>query len=139
MIILDTNVLSELARPAPDQTVVGWLSAQPPDQMRLTVITEAELLTGIARMPAGRRKTELANTVASVLNDEFKDRILPFDRPAAAGYAPIFAARRASGRPISQFDCQIAAIARANEAAVATRNTRDFEDCGIEVINPWRR
>lgn len=137
MIILDTNVLSELLRPAPARQVERWLSAQDGAKVYFTTIGEAELRHGVAILPAGKRRTALATAIEGLLEEDFRDRILPFDRAAARAYAIIAAARRAAGRPIRQFDCQIAAIARARDAAVATRNTNDYEGCGIELIDPW--
>ncbi|MBK5910404.1 VapC toxin family PIN domain ribonuclease [Rhodothalassium salexigens] len=138
MILLDTNIVSELWRRTPAPTVVDWLDAQDGGEVYLSAVTEAELRLGIAVMPDGRRRAALAAMVDAMLRDDFQGRILPFDTSAAVAYAVIAAARRAIGRPISQFDCQIAAIARANGAAVATRNVRDFEGCGISVIDPWQ-
>ena len=137
MIVLDTNVVSELLRPAPAKLVEAWLSAQDGATVYFTAVGEAELRHGVAILPAGRRRTALAKAIEGILEEDFRDRILPFDRAAAGAYAAIAAKRRAAGRPISQFDCQIAAIARSHEAAVATRNTGDYEGCGIEVIDPW--
>jgi predicted nucleic acid-binding protein len=137
MIILDTNVLSELLRPAPARQVERWLSAQDGAKVYFTTIGEAELRHGVAILPAGKRRTALVTAIEGLLEEDFRDRILPFDRAAARAYATIAAARRATGRPIGQFDCQIAAIARARDAAVATRNTDDYEGCGIELIDPW--
>jgi predicted nucleic acid-binding protein len=137
MIILDTNVVSELLRPAPSSAVEAWLAAQDGATVFFTAIAEAELRLGVAILPAGRRRTSLAEAIDAMLEEDFRDRILPFDTAAAQAYATIAATRRAAGRPISQFDCQIAAIARIRQALLATRNTADYEDCGIEVINPW--
>ena len=137
MIILDTNVLSELLRPEPSREVERWLAAQAGAEVYFTTVGEAELRHGVAILPAGTRRNALTTAIEGVLEEDFRDRILPFDRTAARAYATIAAARRAAGRPISQFDCQIAAIARAREAIVATRNTNDYEGCGIEVIDPW--
>ena len=137
MIVLDTNVVSELLRPAPAKQVEAWLSAQDGATVYFTAVGEAELRHGVALLPAGRRCTALSMAIEGILEEDFRNRILPFDRAAASAYAAIAAKRRAAGRPISQFDCQIAAIARAHEAAVATRNTGDYEGCGIEVIDPW--
>lgn len=137
MIVLDTNVVSELLRPAPAKQVEAWLSAQDGATVYFTAVGEAELRHGVALLPAGRRRTALSMAIEGILEEDFRNRILPFDRAAASAYAAIAAKRRAAGRPISQFDCQIAAIARAHEAAVATRNTGDYEGCGIEVIDPW--
>ena len=137
MIILDTNVLSELLRPAPAGQVERWLAAQEGTKVYFTTVGEAELRLGLAILPAGKRRAALTTVIEGLLDEDFRDRILPFDRPAARAYATIAAERRAAGRPISQFDCQIAAIARAREATVATRNTSDYEGCGIELIDPW--
>jgi predicted nucleic acid-binding protein len=137
MIILDTNILSELLRPAPATQVETWLSAQDSASTYFTTIGEAELRYGVAILLTGKRRTALARAIEGILEEDFRGRILPFDRPAASAFAVIAAERRAAGRPISQFDCQIAAIARTHGACVATRNTSDFEGCGIEVVNPW--
>ena len=137
MIILDTNVLSELLRPAPAGQVERWLAAQDGAKVYFTTVGEAELRLGVAMLPAGKRRAAFTAAIEGLLDEDFRDRILPFDRPAARAYATIAAERRAAGRPISQFDCQIAAIARAREATVATRNTSDYEGCGIELIDPW--
>ena len=137
MIVLDINVVSELLRPTLATLVEAWLSAQDGAQVYFTAVGEAELRHGVAILPAGKRRTALAKAIEGILEEDFRDRILPFDRAAASACAAIAAKRRAAGRPISQFDCQIAAIARAHEAAVATRNTADYEGCGIEVIDPW--
>jgi predicted nucleic acid-binding protein len=137
MIILDTNVLSELLRPAPAGQVERWLAAQDGTKVYFTTVGEAELRLGVAMLPAGKRRAALTTAIEGLLDEDFRDRILPFDRTAARAYATIAAERRAAGRPISQFDCQIAAIARAREATVATRNTSDYEGCGIELIDPW--
>ena len=139
MIVLDTNVVSELLRPAPAAQVEAWLAAQNGSNIYLTTVAEAELRQGVAILPVGRRRTELAKAVEGILEEDFRDRILSFDRPAARAYATIAAERRAAGRPISQFDCQIAAIARAHGAVVATRNTGDYEGCGVAVIDPWKQ
>lgn len=137
MIVLDTNVVSELLRPAPAKQVGAWLSVQDGATIYFTAVGEAELRHGVAILPPGRRRTGLSRAIEGILEEDFRDRILPFDRAAASAYAAIAAERRAAGRPISQFDCQIAAIARARGATVATRNTGDYEGCGIEVIDPW--
>jgi len=138
MIVLDTNIISELLRPAPTPEVEAWLAAQDGATLYFTTVGEAELRHGVAILPMGKRRNALAQAIEGMLEEDFRDRILPFDRAAARAYAAIAAERRALGRPISQLDCQIAAIARANEAAVATRNTGDFEDCGIAIIDPWQ-
>ena len=138
MIVLDTNVISELLRPTPAVEVDAWLATQEGADVFFTAVGEAELRHGVALLPRGKRRTALAHAIEAILEVDFRDRILPFDSGAARAYAAIAAERRAAGRPISQFDCQIAAIARAHEATVATRNTADFEGCGIGIIDPWR-
>lgn len=139
MIILDTNVVSELMRPAPDPDVVAWV-AGPEHAGRgalwLTAISEAELRLGVALMPPGARATAVGAAVAAMLAEDFAGRVLPFDGAAARAYAAICAERRAAGRPIAAFDAMIAAIARATGATVATRNQRDFEGCGVDIVNP---
>ena len=137
MIILDTNVISELLRPAPEPKVGHWLSAQDGLNVYLTSISEAELRYGLAIMENGKRRAALIDAVDRILREDLAGRILPFDSDAAQSYATIAAARRAAGRPISQADCQIASIAHTRGATVATRNTPDFEGCEIDLINPW--
>ena len=138
MIILDTNIISELTRQAPEPRVVSWLDSLPAEEVGTTAVTAAELLYGVARMPAGRRKRELAAAVRGLLGDEFRDRILPFDEHCASRYADIVCGRETLGRPIGVADAQIAAICRTAEATLATRNTADFSGTGIELINPWK-
>lgn len=138
MIILDTNVLSEAMRPAPAPVVQAWLARQPPTQLYVTAIAEAELLYGAALLPPGRRRQGLEQAIQRMFAEDFAGRVLSFDRAAAAHYAQIAAARRKAGRPIATFDAEIAAIARAMGFAVATRNATDFADLGIDVIDPWK-
>ncbi|MEO1200716.1 MAG: type II toxin-antitoxin system VapC family toxin [Pseudomonadota bacterium] len=137
MIILDTNIVSELLRPAPEPKVEAWLAAQEGAQVYLTSISEAELRFGVAILAAGQRRDALSQAIDGMLREDFRDRILSFDSAAAETYAIIGAERRNAGRPISQFDCQIAAIARTQGARIATRNAKDFEGCGIEIVDPW--
>ncbi len=137
MIVLDTNVVSELMRDSPQQTVLAWFGVQPAGSLFVTTVTEAEILAGIALLPYGRRRRGLSEAAARVFTTLFAGRILVFDSDAANIYAEIFAQRHAAGRPISQADCQIAAIARSREAAIATRNVTDFERVGVELIDPW--
>lgn len=137
MIVIDTNVISELLRPSPARQVETWLSAQDGASVYFTTVGEAELRHGVAILPAGKRRNALIRAIEGILEEDFRDRILPFDRQAAIAYAAIAAERRAVGRPISQFDCQIAAIARSQGGSIATRNTNDYEGCGIDVVNPW--
>ncbi len=135
MIILDTNVISELTRPVPDARVVSWVDAQ--DDLMVTATTVAELLYGVARLPAGARKAKLADAIRDLTDVRLKDKVLGFDRAAASHYAQIAADRDAAGRPISIADAQIAAVCREGGASLATRNTRDFDGVGIALINPW--
>ena len=137
MIVIDTNVISELMRAAPSQTVLAWFDEQDAGTLWFTAVGEAELRTGAAFLPEGKRRDLLIAGIDAMIADDFAGRVLPFDSAAAKDYAAIAASRRAAGRPIVQADCQIAAIARTSGAAVATRNVRDFEGCGIEVVNPW--
>jgi predicted nucleic acid-binding protein len=137
MILLDTNVLSELMRLAPDASVERWLASQPASSVFISAITEAELRYGLALLPLGKRRTSLTAVMEDMLSEDFNGRILPFDRAAALAFADIAAGRRHVGRPISQADAQIAAIARSRGAALATRNVLDFDECGIEIVNPW--
>ena len=137
MILLDTNILSELMRPAPEKGVEQWLTDQPDASVFISAITEAELRYGVALLPAGKRRSTLAAVFEDMLGEDFTGRILPFDSAAAVAFAEIAANRRQAGRPIAQADAQIAAIARSRGAALATRNVPDFEGCGIELVNPW--
>ena len=137
MIVLDTNVISELMRDSPQQTVLAWFGAQPASSLFVTTVTEAEILSGIALLSYGRRRRGLSEAAARVFTTLFAGRILVFDSDAANIYGEIFAQRHAAGRPISQADCQIAAIARSREASIATRNITDFEGVGVELIDPW--
>jgi toxin FitB len=138
VILLDTNVLSELMKPAPELTVVQWLDAQLDSQVFLPAITKAEIELGIALLPNGKRKDTFTR-LADALFDEFRDRILPFDAVAASCYANLVAATRKAGRIISVEDAQIAAITQANHLTLATRNTKDFEFIpDLLLINPWQ-
>jgi predicted nucleic acid-binding protein len=138
VIVLDTNVVSELVRAAPDEGVLAWLDALPVTETATTAVTAAELLYGVARLPGGRRKAALEQAVRAMIDEDFRDRVEPFDRHAAAAYALVVADRDRLGQPISVADAQIAAICRARGATLATRNTKDFQDTGIELIDPWR-
>ena len=138
MILLDTNVVSEVMKPAPEPAVELWLAGQPAASIFLCAITEAELRFGLAIMTEGRRRSTLAAVVDGMLGEDFGGRILPFDSRAAIEFANLAADRRRSGRPISIPDAQIAAIARSRGAALATRNVADFEGCGVDIIDPWR-
>lgn len=137
MILLDTSVLWEALRPAPAEAVMAWLGAQDRLEVFTTAISQAELLHEIEVLPAGKHRGLLAAAVKRVFSDEFQGRILAFDDEAAGVYPGIVAGRAAMGRPIAQLDAMIAAIASSRGGAIATRNVRDFEGCGIEVVNPW--
>ena len=137
MFVVDTNVVSELMRDSPDADVIAWMDERPTRELFVTAVTEAEVRTGIACLSEGARRRGLADAAERTLGGLFAGRVLPFDGDAARTYAKIAAARRAAGRPISQFDCQIAAIARTRSMAVATHNVRDFEDTGVKVVDPW--
>lgn len=137
MIILDTNVISELLRPKADGAVEAWLADQPPASIFTSTITEAEILYGVRLLPDGKRKAELLAAIQPIFAEDFAGRVLAFDEEAADAYATLAVARRQAGRPISQFDAQIAAIATSRGAAVATRNVSDFGDIGLVLINPW--
>jgi toxin FitB len=138
MIVLDTNVLSETLRLKPADSVKRWMEAQPATSLFTTAICEAEILYGVGLLAAGRRRVALEQAVAAIFAEEFAGRVLPFDSTAARAFADIAVRRRRSGRPISELDAQIAAIALSHGAAVATRNIEDFTDCGINVISPWK-
>ncbi len=137
MFVLDTNVVSELMRGVPQPEVLAWVDDRARRDLFVTAITEAEVRTGIAILPAGRRRRDLAHVADRFFADFFTNRVLPFDASAARAYAVITAGRRAAGRPIGQLDCQIAAVTRCRGAALATRNVRDFEGTGIDVLDPW--
>ena len=137
MIVLDTNVVSELMRSAPDDRVVAWVDRYPARDVFITAVTAAELQYGVARLPDGRRKSVLAVRVAELLAEDFENQILPFGVNAATHYAQIAATREQGGRPISMADAQIAAICRHYNAELATRNIKDFADTGVPVHDPW--
>lgn len=137
MIVLDTNVVSELMRPAPEPGVTSWVDSLDVSDILLTAVTAAELMYGVARLPDGRRRRELRAKVEGLLAEDFRDRILPFDELAATHYADIVAGRERSGLQISMADGQIAAICRNWNAGLATRNLGDFVDTGLELVNPW--
>jgi toxin FitB len=136
MIIVDTNVLSEEMKPIPAASELAWFRCQNAVALFTTAVCQAEILVGLARLPDGKRKFDLEVTARSVLG-LFVGRILPFDTVAAAAYAEIVATRQQIGRPINDFDAQIAAIARSRDMALATRNGSDFEGIGLEIIDPW--
>ncbi len=137
MIVLDTNVVSELMRPRPSTEVVQWVGAQPSAQLFTTTITVAEVFYGIELLPKSRRREGLLAAAEAMFGEDFAERVLAFDTDAARAFSIIAARRRAMGKPISHADAQIAAIIQIHNATFATRNVGDFESCGIRVVNPW--
>jgi hypothetical protein len=124
-------------RADPAASVVEWVASQPASRLFIKAVTQGEILYGIGVLPKWKRRDRIANAAKAMFAEDFNDRILAFNSDAAASYADIAVARRRKHRPISQFDAQIAAIARSSGAAVATLNVLDFEGCGIELVNPW--
>ncbi|QGM47867.1 type II toxin-antitoxin system VapC family toxin [Methylocystis heyeri] len=137
VILLDTNIVSELMRPNPSRAVLDWFAARDSTRLFLSAVSEAELRLGAAILPAGKRRDGLTAAIDIMIAEDFAGRLLPFDSAAAKAYAVIAAKRRAAGQPIMEADCQIAAIARVRGAAVATRNVRDLEGCGVEIVDPF--
>lgn len=137
MIVLDTNVVSEIMRPAPDSTVLSWLNTQVAEELWLNSVVVSELLFGIARLPAGARKWQLTATFAAMLEQDFAGRVLPVDLEAAVIYAELAAGCEAKRRPVEMADAQIAAICLAQGAKLATRNLKHFEGLGLVLVNPW--
>ncbi len=138
MIVLDTNIISELLLPVPQPAVVDWLADQSPAAIFTTTVTEAEILYGLRLLPDGPRRRELEAAILPIFTQDLAGRVLPFDREAADVYGSIATERRKAGRPISQFDAQIASITVSRGAALATRNVADFEGVGLVIINPWQ-
>jgi predicted nucleic acid-binding protein len=138
MIVVDTNVFSELMRSEPDRRVISWYQhSDIVPQLAITAISVAELFAGIETMDDGQRRRLLADRTESALSDQYGRSVLPFDATAARAYALIRGVRRRAGLPISAFEAQIAAVCMAHDATLATRNVRDFAGCGIRVVNPW--
>ena len=137
MIVLDTNVLSELMRPRPSAEVVRWVDVQPATQLFTSAITEAEVFYGIELLPKSRRRENLLAAAEAMFAEDFAERVLAFDGEAARAFAKIAVRRRAMGKPISHADAQIASIVQIHSATLATRNVADFESCGIRLIDPW--
>jgi toxin FitB len=136
VIVVDTNVTSEVMRREPAAAVLAWLAEQPPGDLYSTAITVAEIGYGVARLPDGQRR-ELLRATASEVFSAFSDRILSFDARAAAYYAEVVVEAERSGAPISGFDAQIASICLSHGATLATRNVKDFDGVGIALRNPW--
>lgn len=138
MIVLDTNVISEIFRPSPEPRVVEWLELLTGD-VAITSSTLAELLAGVRRIPDGRRKDQLAQKIEEAVAPYRGSRsVLPFDEDAAKHYAEVLASREAAGVPISTADAQTAAICLAHGATCATRNVKDFQHTGVELVDPWK-
>ncbi len=137
MILLDTNVISEPLRQAPEERVIDWIDAQPMETLFLSAITVAELRAGVALLPAGKRRTALQESLEKRVLPLFAGRVLSFDLAATPAYAALTAQARAAGLAVATADGCIAAIAAANGFAVATRDTAPFEAAGVAVINPW--
>lgn len=138
MIVLDTNVISELFRPVPDRKVVTWVGGLSGEELFTTAVTRGELLFGLYCMPDGRRKVELLQKLALLFEQKLAEHVLAYDGAAADAHAKIAAARRMRGRPVEQADAMIAGIARSRGASLATRNVRDFEGCDITLVDPWQ-
>jgi toxin FitB len=138
VIVLDTNVISELARRVPDTGLLAWLDSLEISEVATTAVTAAELRYGVARLPDGHRKRELTVMIRGILTEDFYGRILPFDERASARYADLVTGRERIGRPMGVADAMIAAICRDSGATLATRVAADFEETGIEVIDPWK-
>src|SRR5579864_8040285 len=137
MIIVDTNVVSEMMRAVPEPIVLRWFSSQTDEDLKITAITLAEILYGIELLASGKRRDALRAGAEKMFGVVFAGHILTFDDKAASAFAVITSSRRKQGRPISDFDAQIAAIVRAHGATLDTRDTNDFEGCGVRLVNPW--
>ncbi len=137
MVVADTNVISELFRLAPSVQVLDWFHSEPKHLLYTTAVTMAEVFAGLESMPTGRRRTALTQVAENLFERDFAGRILGFDKAAARVYARILAAKRSAGRPMTSMDAMIAAIAVSNKATLATRNTRDFDGCGLRLVNPF--
>jgi predicted nucleic acid-binding protein len=138
MFVLDTNILSAIMSSRPSPEVAAWIADQPDDALFTTTICQAEILAGLAVMPEGRRRSGLETAARAIFTDDFGERVLSFDRAAAAAYADVFAARRRAGRPTAPLDLMIAAVAYAHNATVVTRDIGGFADCGIPLVDPWQ-
>jgi predicted nucleic acid-binding protein len=137
MIVLDTNVISEVVKPSPAASVIEWLNRQQSSHLYVTTITLGEISYGVETLPDGNRRTSLANALDQFIAQAFHNRVLLFDRASAHEYGQVMAARRRLGRPLSAPDGQIAAVTRRHRFQLATRNLKDFEACGIGLINPF--
>ncbi len=139
MIVLDTNVLSALMRRQSDPTVVAWLDRQPSESVWTTAVTVFEIRFGLELLPSGRRRQQLEDAFSRAVEEDFQDRVLPFDQEAAREAATRAAERRAAGKPVDFRDIEIAGIVSARRATLATRNVRHFKDLGVALVDPWAR
>jgi predicted nucleic acid-binding protein len=137
MILLDTNVVSEIIRPQADHRVLAWFDRVAQLQLYISSITEAELWLGVYALAEGKKRANLESDVKITLSEDFADRILAFESRAALAYGKLFGKRRRLGRPIGHEDCAIAAIAQVHGMPIATRNIEDFEHCDVAIVNPW--
>jgi hypothetical protein len=137
VIVLDTNVVSELMRPVPNPAVLAWVDAQSDRDLWLCSVVVSELLYGLARLPMGSRRAQLTQAFEAMLAEDFAGRVLAFDLPAAVVYADLLSTREQQGQPLAMADAQIAATCLAHGARLATRNVRDFEGLGLSWVNPW--
>ncbi len=135
MIVLDTNVLSELMRPEPETAVLQWMAAQT-DALYVTALSYAEILLGIDLLPKGKRRQRLGEQATAMFTEDFAGRILSFDLATAPAYAAIASKRQKAGQRLSPIDGMIAAVAHVHGASIATRDG-DFAGCGVPLINPW--
>jgi predicted nucleic acid-binding protein len=138
MIVIDTNVLSEALRPEPETAVLNWFATQRRASLFTTTVTRGEILYGIRLLSEGKRRRSLWDAAKQIFDEDFADHVLGFDGESADLYAEIAASRRMSGKPISQLDAMIAAMARSRGASLATRNVQDFAECGVDIVNPWK-
>jgi toxin FitB len=137
VIVLDTNVVSELIKPAPAPPVITWVDEREPAELVITAITAAELRAGVAILPRGHRSNQVGQRMDALLTFTFAGSVLPFDIDTAGHYAEVVAARRRAGKPIAALDAQIAGLCRRHRATLATRNIRDFDATGVELVDPW--
>ena len=136
-VLLDTSVLSGLLRARPDGAVLAWFASQPANGLFVSAVTQAEMMLGARLLPAGKRRQRLDQALEAMFLEDFAGRVLPFDSGSALDYAVVVAARRSAGKPIAQFDGQIAAIALSHRLGLATRYVCDFEGCGLVLTSPW--
>ena len=139
MILLDTNVVSEAMKPSPARAVMDWLREQAMQQLAISAVTVAEIRYGLARLPQGSRRLDLEERFRVFVMRGFSNRVLPFDGATAEVYGDLVARRESLGKPIGAFDAMIAATARVAQARLATRDVGGFEDCGLDLINPWEQ